>query len=190
MRKVNLLPYREKEENRHIILHFLFVISITLMTVSVCFLVSVIKSNSLTTYNAQLESLRDTNKEIKKKIGKVKNLNTLKSNVEHKLALVDKLQANRFQVFVHLSELAESLPAKVWVTAIKEQKGGWSLSGYGYSNDSVADFMRMIDRSPLFEDVLLSGVNRVDIKGVQARQFNISVKNSIITPESTEKGAR
>jgi len=181
MRFINMLPYREEEENRLIVLHVLSVFASLFLLFAVMFSINSYETSATDEMKSELSSVRGQNTNMKKRIGRVRNLDELKSTVTKKLSLVDSLQSNRFQVFVHLTEIANIIPDSVKIVNVNEQNGGWSIDGRGYSNNDIADFARLLERSDFFHDVTLNNVNR-NKNGM--RTFRITIKNTNIAKRS------
>ena len=96
----------------------------------------------------QAEGLANTKRRIAdldKTIGEVKNINTRKTEVEKKLAVLDELRRGRSGPVRMLDALSTSLPKKAWIKAFNEERGSVKLTGSAVSHDDVAELMRNLN---------------------------------------------
>jgi type IV pilus assembly protein PilN len=191
MIRINLLPYRAERRLNQILQHIaalLLVISITGLGI---FIADLWKSSELTTLEDEFAELKSQNDILRIKIGKIKDLDKLRADVERKLALVDELQMGRFHSLVSLSGLAGLIPENVWLSNIKDSGGSLSISGMGESNKAVANFMRALDESPLFANVSLQTIARSQSGGIPIRQFSLTLSRVVETAHKNKpkKGA-
>jgi len=175
MIRINLLPYRTKRRQQQILQHLAVAIAAILITVVLVFGANWFKTLQLESLQDEFTSLKAQNAELQKKIGKLKDLDKLRADVERKLALVDELQQGRFYSLETLHEISKAIPENVWLTSIKDQKGKLLLAGLGESNKAVANFMRALDESERFANISLQVIQRSDAGGVAVRKFSLSV---------------
>lgn len=83
--------------------------------------------------------------ELDKTIGEVKNINTRKTEVQKKLAVLDELRKGRSGPVRLLDALATSLPKKAWIAGFTEERGNVKLTGSAISHDDVAELMRNLN---------------------------------------------
>lgn len=173
MIRINLLPYRAERRQRQILQH----ISVTLGALGLVVLLAVVfhiaNTMTLSSLKDQHADLVTQDQVLLKKIGKIKDLDNLRADVERKLKLVDTLQNGRFRSLETLIALSKAIPENVWLTNIVDKGGSLQLSGLGESNKAVANFMRALDQSPLFSNVRLQVISRQKIKGTPVRHFDL-----------------
>ena len=172
MIRINLLPYRPARRQRQILQH----LGVALGAVTLVALISLgaqwISTSQLSSLKQEYQSLRGQNLALMKEIGRIKDLDKLRADVERKLGLVDQLQRGRFRSLNTFVALAKVIPANVWLTSIKDTGAEIRLSGIGESNNAVADFMRALDASPLFTNIRLQVITRTEASGMAVRQFD------------------
>jgi type IV pilus assembly protein PilN len=188
MIRINLLPYRTQRRQQQILQHLAIAIGAIMVAVLLVLMANWYKSSELESLQDEFSSLRAKNAELQKKIGKLKNLDKLRADVERKLALVDELQQGRFYSLNTLYEIARSIPENVWLTSIKDQGGKLELKGLGESNKAVANFMRALDESGKFTNVTLKVILRSDSGGVAVRNFILSIAH--VAPKKDAKGGK
>ena len=96
---------------------------------------------------------------LKSKIGKLSQIKVQKKLLENKIRTVEQLQADRVGPVRLLSQLSLSIPEKAWIYELHEGGGKIKVSGLASFDDTVADFMRNLDKWKL-KDVELAVVTR------------------------------
>jgi type IV pilus assembly protein PilN len=185
MIRINLLPYRAERRQSQILQHIAVLLGMLLVTSTVLFFVDVYKTSELTTLEDEYSGLKAQNNILKKKIGKIRNLDKLRADVERKLELVDKLQEGRFHSLVTLNKLSEVIPENVWLTSIKDSGGVLAISGLGESNKAVANFMRALDQSPFFTGISLKTITLISAGKVPVRQFSLTMTRIDVKKEES-----
>ncbi|MDX8407496.1 MAG: PilN domain-containing protein [Mariprofundaceae bacterium] len=188
MIRVNLLPYRDARRHQQILQHLGAAAAVIAFAGILSLGAHWIASSELSSLQEEYTQLKAQNDVLKKKIGKIRNLDALRADVERKLKLVDTLQKGRFRSLVTLNEIARVIPENVWLTSVTNDGPTIKMSGLGESNKAVANFMRMLDESKIFTNVSLSVISRVDAGGVPVRSFSLSLTR-IDAPEPALKAS-
>jgi type IV pilus assembly protein PilN len=188
MIRINLIPYRAERRQAQILQHLGWAVGVLLAVVVLLFLADSYIKGQLSDLKDEYTQIRAQNAELMKKIGKIKNLDKLRAEVERKLALVDRLQEGRFESLITLNALAEVIPENVWLSSVSDNAGNLSFTGYGESNKAVANFMRALDKSPVFDDIALKVISRTREDGTPIRSFKMTLKRTI--PSVDKKGGK
>lgn len=175
MIRINLLPYRVARRRQQISQHVGNFFGVVILAAALSVGAHMIASMELADLNEEAARLIVENKELKKKVGKIEHLDALRADVERKLGIVDRLQEGRFHSLITLHEVAQLIPKNVWLTSIQDNAAEIVFEGLGESNKAVANFMRMLDQSPLFSNVRLKGISRVEVGNVPARKFTLNL---------------
>jgi len=186
MIRINLLPYRKERRQKQIIQHLSYV-----GAVLACVLLLVVGLNMyitgvLSDMQEEKAQLQRQNAQLAKKIGKLRGLDKLREDVEGKLALVDRLQEGRFETLMTLNGIAEAIPENVWFSSVVDNHGQLKFVGYAESNKAVANFMRALDQSNMFQHIALQMIKRVTVAGMPVRSFTLSLRRVI--EKKTVKG--
>lgn len=188
MIRINLLPYRTARRQQQILQH----LGVALGAVALAVLISLgaqwIASSRLSGLKQEYSSIRAQNQALMKQIGRIKDLDKLRADVERKLGLVDQLQRGRFRSLDTFVALARVIPANVWLLSVTDTGAEIRLSGIGESNNAVADFMRALDASPLFTNIRLQVITRTDNSGMAVRRFDLLIKRVDASPAPAGKG--
>jgi len=175
MIRINLLPYRQARRRKQLLKQLSIFLAGIIAALILITGVHLYYSTILDTRQKTLVSLQAENRLLVKKIGKVRDFDKLKKDVEAKLRLVDRLQSSRFRSLGRLIALSEAIPNKVWLKTIIDKGNKIQLSGFAESNKVVANFMRGIDKDVLFSNVHLEVIRRVKFGSVPARKFTLSL---------------
>ena len=179
MIRINLLPYRSKRRQSQILQHIAALLIVVSISGFGIFVVVFIKKSELTALEDEFSDLKAQNDVLRIKIGKIKDLDNLRADVERKLALVDQLQEGRFYSLVTLSGLADLIPENVWLNNIRDANGSLSISGMGESNKAVANFMRALDESGKFSNISLKTIARSNSGNVPIRTFSLTLSRVV-----------
>jgi len=175
MIRINLIPYRQARREHQMVQHVSAFVAVIVLSGLLALAAHTMASLELSDMKEQTIVLQQQNIDLKKKIGKIKNLDSLRSNVERKLDLVDRLQEGRFHSLNTLYVISNMIPQNVWLNAVVDKGHDVSLSGLAESNKAVANFMRKLDQSPIFSDVRLGEINRVMQDGLPMRSFSLTL---------------
>ena len=188
MIRINLLPYRAQRRQSQIIQHLVVGITVVLVATALVFFADLVKSSELTELEDQFNNIKVQNDILKKKIGKIKDLDKLRADVERKLTLVEELQQGRFRTLITLDTLAKVIPENVWLQSIVDSDGKITLSGLGESNKAIANFMRALDQASIFTGISLSTINRTNAGNIAVRSFSLTM--SRVDEAAQEKGKK
>jgi len=193
MIRINLIPYRVERQQQQTMQHVSAFFAVVVLAVLLALGAHTIASLQLADLKEETIAIQKQNDDLKSKIGTIANLANLRSDVERKLKIVDRLQEGRFRSLKTLHAIASVIPENVWLDKIKEVGENIELSGLGESNKAVASFMRKLDKSPFFTDVRLGEISRVMQGGLPVRRFSLKlarVDDKPASPPKTTKSKR
>ncbi len=134
---------------------------------------------------------KSMDRDIRRYQDRQKQLDDLKkreSIIKQKLGVIDDLRKNRDVPVRVLDELAIRIPAdKMWIKSLSQRGGILTLTGVARGNETVAQFMEALAKSPYIDDngVVLKQSRQVDIQGYKLKNFNLTAK-IVIPPEEKE----
>lgn len=187
MIRINLIPYRVARQQQQISQHVSNFFGIIVLAAVLSLGAHTIISLKLADLIAETNQVTAKNKELKEKIGKIEHLDALRTEVERKLKIVDRLQEGRFRSLVTLNEIAKLIPKNVWLTSVDDKTTEIGLVGLAESNKAVANFMRALDHSALFSNVQLQGINRIVVDGMAVRKFTLNLDRVDDTVKKADK---
>jgi len=126
---------------------------------------------------------RALEKEVEKfstQLQEVEAFRRKKSEIEKKLAVIDRLDRSRSGPVHVLDELATHTPERVWLTKVRSQDGAISIEGMSLDNELVALFLTALNDSPYFDAVELEESELVERDRLKLNSFK--VKARLTTP--------
>jgi len=189
MIRINLIPYRGVRRQRQVLQHIAAALGVVGLAVVISLGLHIYGSATLSGLQDHLASLHAQNKLLNLKIGKIRDLDKLRADVQKKLTLVDQLQKGRFRSLETLLALSHAIPENVWLLNIKDSGGNLQLDGLGESNKAVANFMRALDQEQVFTGVNLQVIQREAIGAIPVRNFSLKMKR-VEPSDSTAKSGK
>jgi len=188
MIRINLLPYRaaRKKENIRYQVN-VFIGSIIFVALAV-FWYNTILNNRIDKLKSDISSTREQvakYQAINKEIDQIKkNLATL----EKKIEVIDSLERDRKAPVQNLDSIYNLLVEKrMWYTQLEEKGAAIKVSGIAIDNQTVADYMTLIEKSDRFQDVRLTDIKHYAMQGkenLSLKQFNVYFQKKPIPAET------
>lgn len=175
MIKINLLPIRaskRKESARQQLLIFLVSLFLVIGLALAAYSFLLIKISST---NKDIAQAEQEIQELKAKIGKIKDLEKLKADVQKKLDVLNQLRRGKSGPVHRLSTLSGAVPEKLWLTGYTESATGVKVSGIAFTEELIASFMRSLQESEDFTNVELVVSEQVEKAGMKLKKFELSM---------------
>jgi len=189
MIKINLLPVRaakRKESARQhmIIMAFSLILVVVMAFAFYSYLLVKISSTKDEITRSEQEIA-----ELKVKIGKIKDLETLKAEVNKKLDVLNQLRKARTGPVQRFMTLSLSAPDKLWLTGYDEKEAIVTLKGMAFTEDLIASFMKSLEASSDFKNVELVVSEQTEVSGMKLKKFELkfSLENVPAVTETQPK---
>ena len=189
MIRINLLPFRAARKKENIRRQVsIFVLSLAFMLI-ILFYYSWTLGSQVNGLNAEIKQTKSDlakydkiNKEIaatKKKL----------SNLKKKMAVMDTLEANRFEPTRLLDTMTQVIvPKRMWFTNLTTSGGSVKIAGIALDNKTVADFMVRLEKTGLFSDVDLKTLKQQKVgRSTNFKSFHISCVKKPRASKKTKK---
>ena len=189
MIRINLLPYRaaRKKENIRIQVN-VFLGSVFIVVLLVGWYNSYL--------NGRVQGLNTEIKTTKDQVAKYKKINEEIAEIKKKLDVLDRkikviesLEADRKAPMQNLDSLYNLLVEKrMWYTQIEEKGKTFKVSGIALDNQTVADYMTRIEKSPRFQNVRLSAIKQHKLQGkeLKLKQFDVNFQRKSVDKAETK----
>jgi len=184
MIKINLLPVRAAKKKESAVQQIaIFCVGLLAMAaVVVC--LYLVKRAQVSTAQDDISSANARITELKKKIGKLEELKTLKDQVKKKLDVLVLLRKNKTGPAERLATLSDITPEQLWLTGYTENGSDIKLSGISYTEELIATFMRSLEASADFTGVELVVSEQLDSGGTKLKKFELTCRlKSPIAPQ-------
>ena len=193
MSHINLLPWREKQREKHKQLYVALLGLLSAATVGLVMAGGSFLDSMIAAQKARNQFLEKENAILDVRIGKIATVKEQKQNIEMKISLIQQLQQHRNVSPKVLNELANIVPPGVTFRKFTRQENQIEIIGISDSNNRLADFMRRLESSETFIDGELSSIvaDTSTTEGVSDFKltFNVSpqVAPSLVSLEEEEK---
>ncbi|MBI5887243.1 MAG: PilN domain-containing protein [Deltaproteobacteria bacterium] len=178
MIRINLLPVRAAKKKESVRFQLTVAGLIT-------FAVFVVTIGVYVRFSAEASALRDDItkgkleiEELKLKIGELSKIKEQKKIVEEKLNVIKKLETGRTGPTDFFNMLGDSIPEKLWLMSFSETGVVVTLKGYAVDEETVADFMRGLQRHSELGRVELETIQKAKDKdsGVDVVEYEIKLE--------------
>ncbi len=153
MLEINLLPVREarrQEDVRQLLMQSMFMLLV--MGAGIGFVYSK-TSEEIEFANARIQQMQRDIDQYKPQLDQVATYRSQKSELESKINVIGSLDRARSGPVRVLSELAERVPDRLWLTSISTKGKVILMEGRSLDNDLVAVCLRSLAESKYFDEV-------------------------------------
>jgi len=177
MIRINLLPFRAARKKENIRRQAsIFALSLA------CLLIILFYYNW--SLGSKIDGLNDQIKQTKSDLEKYDKINkeiaTIKrklSTLKKKMAVMDSLEANRFEPTRLLDIMTQVIvPKRMWFTNMESKHKSVRIKGIALDNKTVADFMVRLEKSGLFSEVDLNTLKQKKVGKSNFKSFQISCR--------------
>jgi type IV pilus assembly protein PilN len=181
MIRINLLPFRAARKKENIRRQVsIFLLSLVFLLI-ILFYYNWSLGSKIDGLNAKI---KETKTELEKynKINKeIASIKRKLSNLKKKMAVMDTLEANRFEPTRLLDMMTQVIvPKRMWFTSLESKGSNVKISGIALDNKTVADFMVRLEQSGLFNDVDLKTLKQRKVRKSNLKSFQISCRKKIL----------
>jgi type IV pilus assembly protein PilN len=175
MIRINLLPLKAAQKKEKLQGQLIVLAILVGLTLAGCFFVY---GAMLTKISAEKKSIAEKEAEsaqLQKVIGEVAHFEKLQKDLRGKLDVLEKIKSARNGPVHLMDELIMAVPDKLWITSYKEKAGSIDVSGVGFSEEIVADFLKKLEDSPYYRNVELKVIEqKIEGKeGIKLQRFDI-----------------
>ncbi len=186
MIRINLLSDREairKETSRQqISIYFLMIILLMVVLATVQYR-QIDKKKNL---EVKIQQVNEAVEALKLKVGEVEKYKKDKKDLEEKLSIIDKLQTGKMLVAQLLDHIELTIPEKIWIEKLTFKGSTFSMEGYAIDDETIAKFMKDLERSQSFSNVELGMTEHKDVEGLGIRHFSL-VTSFVAPPDPSIK---
>jgi len=175
MIRINLLPFRaarSKENIRRQVSVFLLSLMLLVLILGA---VNGYLGGKVEALEARLENLKAEVKVYEEKARQVEAFKAQLAELNKKIEIVNQLKENRKAPPLLLSAITEVVvPGRMQLTVMDFTSSTIKLDGLALDNETIAVFMKRLERSGKFINVSLASSKRALISNVEMKQFGIT----------------
>jgi len=116
--------------------------------------------------------------ELKKITKEVRDLEKKRETLKSKLEIIDTLKKRKIGPVRVLDDLNISVPEKSWLVEVRDKGGVLRIDGLALDNQTIADFVKKLEKSEYFVRVDLLEARQEEVRGVKMKKFVVSAKFS------------
>ncbi|WP_303722655.1 PilN domain-containing protein [Malonomonas rubra] len=173
MIRINLLPVRAAQKKEMLQAQLVVAGLVLCLAVGVCIAASVMVASKVEEMELEVAAKKAKQQQLNKQIGEVRGIEAKKKELMSKLQILDQLRSNRTGPVRILDELSHATPEKLWVENFALAGAAVDIKGVGLNQETVADFMRNLENSPLYQNVELVVIDEKVVKGRALEHFSI-----------------
>jgi type IV pilus assembly protein PilN len=187
MIRINLLPFRAARKKENIRRQVsIFVLSLAFLLITL-FYFNAKLNDKIGNLNANIKNTKtelEKYNQINKEIAEIKKqLNNLKK----KLAVMETLEANRFEPTRLLDIMTQAIvPKRMWFTSLQTDANKVAINGIALDNKTVADFMVRLEQCDLFKGVNLKTLKSKKVQNADFKNFQIVCTKKTLTNPSSD----
>ncbi len=176
MIKINLLPLRAARKKETAVQQIAIFCASLLLVAAVVASMYVVKRIQISSTQNDISVATAKIDELKKKIGKLEELKTLKDQVRKKLDVLAQLRKNKTGPAHRLATLSDITPAQLWLTGYSESGPAIRISGMATNEELIAAFMRNLEASADYMGVELVVSEQIESGGTKLKRFELTCK--------------
>ncbi len=193
MIRINLLPFRlarVKENIRR---------QVSIFLLSIVFVVTLLAWYSIGV-DRKIAKIKNQTGSVKKQItlykqraDRVTEIKAKLKVLNEKLEIVASLQTRKDEQQILLEEMADRVvPERMWLEKLKADAAQVTVQGVAFDNPTIADFMRNLEKSPLFSSVDLKRSKIKTFEGdIDLKAFElVCAKKQATAERSPQKGKK
>jgi type IV pilus assembly protein PilN len=178
MIRINLLPVTEQVRPKMVLPSISSAAPVIILCalVGVLAVVSTLQNVRIRHINGEIAALQAEATQLGPLIQRIDQLTRERELTLKRLTVIESLDQDRLARVRLTDEMARRLPDYLWLTGFSEQSGAITVNGVTFSNLLVAELIRTLERSVLFDQVDLVVAQRGTIDNRQVVNFTLSAR--------------
>ena len=179
MIEINLLPIRAARRRESIRLQSsLAALTIFLVIVCIVLLQSNLKKREKAV-DIKTTQVKEEIAKLEKIVGEIEKLKQERAKLEQKRAVIRDLDRGRMRAAYILGELSQRTPEKIWIESLDKNGKSLKITGVALDNETIANFMMVLERSKYFGGVELGASEQINRGGMKLKKFNLHCSTAL-----------
>lgn len=180
MIRINLTPSKKKRKKPKPVPGFLIgAVMLLVLSVVLTFFANFILRDRVKSLKARKAENTQKLALLQEKIKEVKSFEELNKKFKDRKQIIEELRRNQSQPVKVLDELSKRLTDGIWLDDLGITTTDIKMSGIGFTNEDVVNFVQTLKASPLLSDVYLHETAQNTSDGVSVYKFSITMKVKI-----------
>lgn len=178
MIRINLLPHREEARKQRRRQFYTLLVMIVILGGLVWFVGHTWIEQRISAQDSTNDYLKREISLLDKEIAEIKRLQEQTQALLSRKQVIEALQSNRAETVHMLNELGKQVPEGIALKSVKQSGDVITIGGYAQSNARVAQLMRNLDASPIFEKMEngLKETKEAEFNKRKVQEFSLQVK--------------
>ena len=182
MLKINLLPIRQLKKRAKARNQIFAGVILFLSVLVMLALVGVLQAGRISTLNDDIAAKQKEKKSFDKVVKELAELEKKRLDLNNKIAIINKLKSDSSLTVRVLDEVSNVIDNnRMWLTALNQRGGNLKLTGYALDNQTVAQFMDELKKSPYVSSVNLNNSSLKEVAGTDLKEFGLSC--TVVIPQ-------
>ena len=173
MIKINLLPVRAAEKKAMAVQQIALFFAGVVVVLSAGLMVYGVKQLQISEAKRDITAANEKIDSLKAQIGKLEELKRIKEEVSSKLDILNQLRKNKIGPAQRLATLSTIAPDQLWLTGYSEAGYDIRISGLAFNEELIANFMRALEASADYMNVVLVVSEQAERQGNKLKRFEI-----------------
>jgi len=186
---INLLPIKNTKTKDNIIKQIVLISIIFVFFLILTSIICLYEKTKLKNTNEQIDKTNIELNKVKKKIGKLNDIEKMKKEIEKKLNVLKQLRENKVGPVNRLTFLSKNTNDNMWLDNYKENNNSVKIGGVANSDDAIAVFMKSLLASTDYVNTELIVSEQKDISGTKYKRFDLTtnIKTKIVIEETIQE---
>ncbi len=176
MIRVNLLPIKRKKKAKAIPAFIVYGVLLTAATIIISGYLFWYLNSQISLLKKQKATNQAKITELKSRIKEVENFESQRKTLEQRKNVIEELRKNQSLPAKVLSEMSAAIPNGVWLNSMAVSGQNIKVSGTGFTNEDVVNYVDNLKKSQLFMDVYLEGSQKKMAEKVITYDFSLTCK--------------
>lgn len=179
MIRINLLPeeLREKKRPPFFDRFLIYIVVFLIGEIVLFYFINNSQKKTIASLNSKIQETQKELQKLERSRKLVKGLKSLKSDIQKRLTVFEKMERKRPKWINMMQEVAVSLPKYTWLNNISTSGGEITLEGNTYSIRQNAVLLVNLVQSELFENIKLSQISQTS--GGEKTIYSFTVKMNL-----------
>jgi len=173
MIKINLLPVRAAEKKAMVVQQIALFFAGVIVVLAAGLMLYGVQQLRISDTKRDIATANEEINNLKAQIGELEKLERIKEEVRSKLNILNQLRKNKIGPAQRLATLSTIAPEQLWLTGYSEAGSDIKISGLAFNEELIATFMRALEASTDYMNVVLIVSEQAERQGNKLKRFEI-----------------
>ena len=179
MIEINLLPVRAARRRESFRLQLSIAGLTFILVIVIVVLLNVSAKGRESRVDNEIKLVKTELTQLNKVVGEIDKLKKQKAKLEQKLKVITDLDRGRLRAAYILGELSQRTPEKVWIESLDKSGRSLKITGVALDNETIANFMTVLERSRYFGRVELEVTAQINRGGMKLKKFSLRCSTAL-----------